>query len=97
MLLHAIGFLILLVVLWRSRDQTLRIVAQRSMSAGFVLYFAFWLLFCWSEWKPEYGASELFLAIGFSAIVGLVGALAYGLLGTTVLWTYRSAANRASQ
>jgi hypothetical protein len=93
MLFHAITLLSLLVLLWASRKRTRRIVVRRSIAAGFLLYFVFWMLFCWSEWQPEYGAMDLLLAIFSSAMVGLIGALAFGVLSAAIFWAYQIAAN----
>jgi hypothetical protein len=45
--------------------------------------------------KPEYGAPDLLLAVLFSAVVRLLGAVAFGLLGAGCLWAYHRAADRA--
>jgi hypothetical protein len=89
MVLHAIAFVGLGIVLWISRTRERSVVLRRAAATGFGFYFLFWLLFCWSEWHPEYGAPQLLMALFFSALVGLLGAVAFGLLGAACLWAYR--------
>jgi hypothetical protein len=97
LVLHAIAFIALLVVLWTSRKRAGKTVLRRSIATGFVLYFIFWILFCWSEWKPEYGFGDFLLAVFFSTVVGALGALAFGLFAAVLFWAYRKAVNTAGE
>lgn len=97
MTLHAIGFLTLLGVLWSSRQQARPVIIRRATVTGFAFYFIFWMLFCWSEWRPEYGPGPFLSALFFSAVVGVIGAVAYGVFGAGSLWAYHAASKRLSR
>lgn len=94
MILQVVAFLSLVVVLWRSRNEPRGVVIRRTTLTRFAFH-VFWMLFCWSEWKPEYGLGAVAMAVFSSIFVGLIGALVYGLFGAGSAWLYHAASKRA--
>ena len=96
-LARAIAFLALLGVLLSSRQQALRIIIRRATVTGFTSYFIFWVLLCWSAWRPEYGLGAFISALFFSSVVGTIGAVAYGVFGAGSFWAYHAAFTKPSR